>query len=283
MNNVNEYLGQSKIMNNGLLATIIEYVNKSNITVSFPNGEKKKTNVYNFNVGQVACPGYHHTLLTKYRTRIGERVMQREGIYATLVEYKHNKNITVKFDTGEIRTGQEYHSFRIGRLLRKPRIKKPEKHFNVGDKVQTRNGTITILKRLDNNHFEIQLPNNSIREISRSVLRSSPDTIRTKREIKIGNQFTSSSGLVVSVVSLTNTKHIQVQFSDSTCISSSLKELSLGKFNHPSLKESGTYHSISFKKKIINKHIYYICSCSHCGFSGLLTATEVLSHASRCD
>ena len=106
-------IGESKMMNCGLTATIIKYKNANNITLKFENGEIAYNKTYgSFASGEVRPPSYYE----KHKNKVGERKLMNYGMYATIIEYHNSKNMTVKFDNGEIKKHAQYPSFAEGRL-----------------------------------------------------------------------------------------------------------------------------------------------------------------------
>lgn len=102
-------LYQSKIMNNGHMATVIEYRGWKNNTVEFDNGEK----VYhvkweNFECGKVGLPSSY------IKNHIGERQLQKRGAVAEIISCRDANHIDVRFEDGIIIRNRKYNDFKKG-------------------------------------------------------------------------------------------------------------------------------------------------------------------------
>ena len=103
-----ERLGETKTMNCGLKATIIEYNSATDITVWFENGVIKKSRWYkHFRLGSIKPDDAE--------TRLGETRTMNCGAKATVIEYPSANECKIKFDNGEIRK-VEYIDFANGIL-----------------------------------------------------------------------------------------------------------------------------------------------------------------------
>ena len=111
--NYSERLYETRMMNCGMNATIIEYVNKKNITVQFEDGTIVKNRAYySFKNSQIA----NHNLNGK-NARLYETRMMNCGMKCTIIEYFSVKNITVKFEDGTIVKNRAYYSFKKSRIM----------------------------------------------------------------------------------------------------------------------------------------------------------------------
>lgn len=53
---------------------------------------------------------------TKYNNRVGMTSVMNNGLVATIIAYKNNKNIDVRFDNGQIVINRPYHNFNDGKI-----------------------------------------------------------------------------------------------------------------------------------------------------------------------
>lgn len=102
-------LYQSKIMNNGHVATVIEYRGWKNNTVKFDNGEI----AYNvrwekFKYGNIALPSSY------VKNHIGERQLQKRGVAAEIISCRDANHIDVRFEDGVIVRNRKYADFKKG-------------------------------------------------------------------------------------------------------------------------------------------------------------------------
>lgn len=110
------WVGESRLMNCKMLATITEYFSASNITVQFEDGYvvANKT-ITGFKRGQILNPNAHA------KGYEGLSLPMKNGMTATIVKYNGSGDITVRFEDGEIVEHKSMSNFRKG-LIRNPRI-----------------------------------------------------------------------------------------------------------------------------------------------------------------
>ena len=118
-------IGETRTMNNGKKATIVEYRMNEDIDVMFDDGKIRYNVTYDhFKVGKV---GHPDTLRGDgARHRLGETRTMHCGLKATIIAYRKADDIDVKFETGEIRCNVSYYSFNKEALLPKNRLRGKE-------------------------------------------------------------------------------------------------------------------------------------------------------------
>ena len=94
-------LNESKVMNNGMRATIIEYRNAHDIDVQFDDGTVRKGLSYSQFKNKNVVP-YYQTRAYIKQQRIGETKMMKCGLQCTIVRYKNSKDIDVEFEDGSV-------------------------------------------------------------------------------------------------------------------------------------------------------------------------------------
>lgn len=111
----NKRVKQSKIMNNGLIATIIDYRGANDIDVQFEDGSIRNGVRYSaFNNGEILHPDDIANKTLKSKLRLRESRIMNNGIRATIIDYRSSQDITVQFEDGSIRDGISYGSFKRG-------------------------------------------------------------------------------------------------------------------------------------------------------------------------
>ena len=94
-------LNESKVMNNGMRATIIEYRNAHDIDVQFDDGTVRKGLSYSQFKNKSVVP-YYQTRAYIKQQRTGETKMMKCGLQCTIVRYKNSKDIDVEFEDGSV-------------------------------------------------------------------------------------------------------------------------------------------------------------------------------------
>lgn len=132
-------LYQKRIMNNGHEATVVEYEAWNRLVIEFDNGEK----VYNktwwdFENGSIGLPSSY------IKNCIGERILQKRGMYATLVSGVDANHIDVKFDDGTIVKNRKYNDFKKG-IIGNPNLlpaRKRKDQERLGEVKMMRDGSV---------------------------------------------------------------------------------------------------------------------------------------------
>lgn len=106
-----ERLGETRVMNCGMKATIIRYQSQLDIDVQFEDGKTRYNVRYDhFKSGDIG----HPDMLRKdqHEKRLGETRTMKSGLQATIIAYRSVHDIDVKFETGEIRKNVRYEHFK---------------------------------------------------------------------------------------------------------------------------------------------------------------------------
>lgn len=119
-NRVASRVGEKKKQNNGLVATIIEYINSENIVVEFEDGVRVNSKYYNFKNGKI---GNKNVSLSrripnsKNGKRITDYKLMNNGLYAKVIGQKKEKGLkyVVEFEDGYT-TEVHYVSFYKGEV-----------------------------------------------------------------------------------------------------------------------------------------------------------------------
>ena len=107
-----KYLGMTDMMNNGMEATITEFISTRDISVTFADGTVvEHVTVGNFLRGRVSNPNY-----IKAVTRLGETNKATNGQMMTIVGYTSCTDMTVKFEDGTVVEHIRYTSFLEGKV-----------------------------------------------------------------------------------------------------------------------------------------------------------------------
>lgn len=111
----NSHIGELHRQTCGLDAKITGYINASNISVRFSNGETRDGVIYSkFKEGSVLPPSMQR------RSRVGDRLMQKCGMEAEIIADRGSKDIDVRFSDGSIKEHVKYQQFTGGTLRRPP-------------------------------------------------------------------------------------------------------------------------------------------------------------------
>lgn len=105
------HLEESKVMNCGFSATIIEWRGRDDIDISFEDGVVVQNQSYsNFKRGTISHPFYYQKI------RIGETKVMNNGQCATIIAYRSSIDIDVQFEDGTIIYKKQYRYFIKGAI-----------------------------------------------------------------------------------------------------------------------------------------------------------------------
>ena len=102
-------LGETRMMNCGMEATIIRYGGATDIDVRFEDGAVVKHKAYGeFKKGGIAHPS------TTAKARLGETRMMSCGMKATIIRYENADDINICFEDGKVVEHKTYRAFKKG-------------------------------------------------------------------------------------------------------------------------------------------------------------------------
>ena len=102
-------LGETRMMNCGMEATIIRYGGVRDIDVCFKDGTVAEHKVYNaFEKGNIAHPS------TTAKAHLGETRMMKCGMEATIIRYENATDIDVRFEDEKVVEHRAYDAFKKG-------------------------------------------------------------------------------------------------------------------------------------------------------------------------
>lgn len=106
-------LGETRMMNCGMKATIIRYGNATDIDVRFEDGSVVEHKAYgNFKRGGIVNPNIRAFV----KDRLGETRMMNCGMEATIIRYESAKDMDVCFEDGVIVEHKRYRAFENGNI-----------------------------------------------------------------------------------------------------------------------------------------------------------------------
>lgn len=215
------------MMNCGMEATIIEYVNSGNITVRFEDGMMFPGKTYaSFLKGNIANPNMVGSRAYARRygpNRIGESRMMNCGQMATIVEYENARNITVLFDDGTVVPEKTYGNFLKGSIGNLNIYKN-----RTGESRRQKCGMMaTIVEYINSENITVQFEDETMvsKKSYDSFLKGyigNPNTkiscVRSTRTIKnrIGESRMMNCGQIATIIEYENNKNIAVRFDDGT-------------------------------------------------------------------
>lgn len=157
---INHYkVGDSKLMNCGMSATIIEKRNYRDIDVRFENGciiEKTETKM--FHSGSIKYTNYKPIRKIRTTNRLGEQRLMNCRMMAKIIEYRQCDEIDVEFEDGLIVKNVTYKNFLLGSIHNKNCKKSTNKaDERIGLQKKNNNGSIMkIVEYIDYDNMSVE-------------------------------------------------------------------------------------------------------------------------------
>ncbi len=221
-------LGQTRVMNCGLKATVIADRGNDDIDVKFEDGEIV-LNRYrcDFLRGNIASPKLGRTYATHKKRAsnssiLGQKRQMGCGMYATVIEDKGSTCISVQFEDGTIVTGKTRSSFRTGEI-RNP-------NYNptsiVGKTVRMKNGLeATCIAYHNSNDVDIEFEDGIVvlhksrtNFLEGRIAHPNVDPYNQIRRKIVGETKMMNCGMSCTVIVDRRAQDIDVQFEDGTIV-----------------------------------------------------------------
>lgn len=207
-------LGETRMMNCGMEATIIRYGKYSDIDVRFEDGVIVEHKRYRaFENGNIANPNFN--------PRLGETKMMNCGMEATIIRYGGSADIDVRFEDGIVVEHREYREFEKGGIIN-PNIKATAENrldetcmMNCGMKA-------TIIRYGGCNDIDVRFEDEKVvvhkayGPFKRGEI-ANPN-IKTSAENCLGETRMMNCGMEATIIRYGGYKDIDVRFEDGTVV-----------------------------------------------------------------
>ena len=207
-------LGETRMMNCGMEATIIRYGNSKDIDVRFEDGVIVEHKRYRaFENGNIANPNFN--------PRLGETKMMNCGMEATIIRYGGSADIDVRFEDGIVVEHREYREFEKGGIIN-PNIKATAENrldetcmMNCGMKA-------TIIRYNGVRDIDVRFEDGTVAEhkaygpFKRGEI-ANPN-IKTSAENCLGETRMMNCGMEATIIRYGGYKDIDVRFEDGTVV-----------------------------------------------------------------
>ena len=276
-------LGETRMMNCGMEATIIQYKNAMDIDVRFEDGSVVEHKAYgNFKRGGIVNPNIRAFV----KDRLGETRMMNCGMEATIIRYESAKDMDVCFKDGAIVEHRKYDSFKRGEIAN-PNMKVSAKN-RLGETRMMKCGmeaTIIRYNRCDNINVRFEdgavVKHRKYREFKKGEI-ANPN-IKTSAENRLGETRMMNCGMKATIIRYGKYSDIDVRFEDGAVAKHKLYDpFKKSKIAHPSISQkdgSKDFHGFICKQGFKDEdRTLYECICKHCGLEDVLTPQEMIEH-----
>ena len=276
-------LGETRMMNCGMEATIIQYKNAMDIDVRFEDGSVVEHKAYgNFKRGGIVNPNIRAFV----KDRLGETQMMNCGMEATIIRYESAKDMDVCFKDGAIVEHRKYDSFKRGEIAN-PNMKVSAKNRLGETRMMNCGMKATIIRYGNNGDIDVRFEDRAIakrkgyREFKKGKI-ANPN-IKTSAENRLGETRMMNCGMKATIIRYENNTDIDVCFEDGTIVEhKTYNSFKKGGIAHESLSQkrgSKDFHGFICKQGFKDEdRTLYECICKHCGLEDVLTPQEMIEH-----
>lgn len=274
--NFNQYLGETRVMNCGMEATIIRYGKYTDIDVCFEDGAMVKHKAYSaFKKGYIAHPNT--------KDRLGEAREMKCKMEATIIRYGSAKDIDVRFKDGAIAKHKTYNLFKEGGIAN-PNMK-VSAEARLGETRMMKCGmeaTIIRYNRCDNINVRFEdgavVKHRKYREFKKGEI-ANPNM----KASRLGKTRMMNCGMETTIIRYNTAKDIDIRFEDGTVVEHrTYNSFKNGTIAHPLIRlgcDSKNFHGFICKQGFKDKdRVLYKCICKHCGLEDVLTPQEMMEH-----
>ena len=276
-------LGETRMMNCGMEATIIRYGNAGDIDVCFEDGSVVEHKAYgNFKRGGIVNPNIRAFV----KDRLGETRMMNCGMEATIIRYESAKDMDVCFKDGAIVEHRKYDSFKRGEIAN-PNMKVSAKNRLGETRMMNCGMEATIIRYGNNTDIDVRfedgavVKNRGYGDFKKGTI-ANPN-IKTSAENRLGETWMMNCGMEATIIRYGGYNDIDVRFEDGAVAKHKLYDpFKKSKIAHPSISQrdgSKDFHGFICKQGFIDEdRTLYECICKHCGLEDVLTPQEMIEH-----
>ena len=271
-------LGETRMMNCGMEATIIRYGNSKDIDVRFEDGTVVKNRWYgNFKKGTIANPN----IKTSAKVRLGETRMMNCGMEATIIRYGNTGDIDVRFEDGAVAKNKAYGEFKRGKISN-PSIKVSR----LGEtRMMNCDMEATIIRYGNSKDIDVRFEDGTIAKCKMygEFKRGNIAHPSTTAENRLGETQMMNCGMEATIIRYENSRDIDVRFEDGKVVGhKTYNAFKKGEIAHESLSQkrgSKDFHGFICKQGFKDEdRVLYECICKHCGLEDVLTPQEMMEH-----
>ena len=272
---VKDRLGETRMMNCGMKATIIRYGGCNDIDIRFEDGKVVVHKKYDqFKKGEIANPNVNSFA----EARLGEIRMMNCGMKATIIRYGKHTDIDIRFEDGTVVKNRRYGEFKIGTIVNhniNPRLGET-RMMNCGMKA-------TIIRYGKHTDIDIRFEDGSIIEHKQYSHFKKGSIVNPNFNPRLGETSMMNCGMEATIIRYGKSIDIDVRFEDGAVVEhKGYSALKNGKISHPSINRSHgskDFHGFICKQGFKDEdRVLYECICKHCGLEDVLTPQEMIEH-----
>lgn len=221
------HVGDSKKMNNGMIATIKEYRSSASLDVQFEDGTVVKNRTANaFRSGQIRNPNLkpqnsHLNYSALKEKRLGEEKMMRCGMRAKITRYENSEDVDFIFEDGSTATGRPYGRFTAGTLIPDCCVKTVRKDRIGETMLNNQNLEMTIIAYRSSADLDVQFEDGTVvknRTYQTFQNGSIKDPNMNVYASRLHEKRIMNNGMVAEIIRYASSHDIDVKFDDGVVI-----------------------------------------------------------------
>ena len=276
-------LGETKMMNCGMKATIVRYGRYEDIDVRFEDGSMVEHKAYSaFKKGEITNPN----MKASAKNRLGETRMMNCGMEATIIRYENSKDIDVRFEDGKVVGHKAYDTFRKGSITN-PNMKVSAKNRLGETRMMNCGMEATIIRYGGATDIDVRFKDGAVAKYkeydSFKKGKIANSNMKTSAENRLGETRMMNCGMKATIIRYGKHTDIDIRFEDGVVAEhKGYSALKNGKISHPSINRSHgskDFHGFICKQGFKDEdRVLYECICKHCGLEDVLTPQEMMEH-----
>ena len=274
-------LGEARMMNCGMEATIVRYGNNGDIDVRFEDGAVVVHKAYDsFKKGNIANPN----IKAFAENRLGETRMMNCGMEATIIRYENAMDIDVRFEDGTVVEHKTYDAFKKGTIVNQ-NIKASAENRLGETRMMNCGMEATIIRYGGVRDIDVCFKDGTVAEhkVYNAFEKGNIAHPSTTAKARLGETRMMNCGMEATIIRYGGAADIDVRFEDESVVEhKTYDNFKRGTIAHRSLNlshGSKDFHGFICKQGFKDEdRTLYECICKHCGLEDVLTPQEMMEH-----
>ena len=229
--------------------------------------------------------------------RIGETAVATNGQKMTIIAYRGNNDMDVRFKDGYVACNKSYGNFKKGKIKNpnKPNVQL-KTDIRIGETRTASNGQkMTIIAYRGTNDMDVRFEDGYVAcnksytnfKTGRIENPNKPFT-QLKTDIRIGETSVANNGQRMTIIAYRYVNDIDIQFEDGyVTYNKRYQSFKTGRIVNPRfpIRGKGTYKTFQtqYAYTTPDGSVYFYCECQKCGWKKNLTAHEIVNLNHTCE
>lgn len=272
-------VGETRVMNCGMKATIIRYGGYNDIDVRFEDGAVAEHKTYGaFKKSGIA----NSNIKASAKNRLGETWMMNCGMEATIIRYGKYSDIDIRFEDGKVVVHKKYDQFKKGEIAN-PNMKASAENRLGETRMMNCGMKATIIRYGGCNDIDVRFEGGTVVKDRQYKDFKKGKIANQNFNPRLGETQMMNCGMEATIIRYNGVRDIDVRFGDGTVVKyRTYNQFKKGEIAHQSLSlnnGSKDFHGFICRRGFIDEdRTLYECICKHCGLEDVLTPQEMMEH-----